>query len=43
VLLHLVHAAKITGIDTSPAVDSQFDYSVLMEVTGKTKAELGGQ
>jgi ABC-type nitrate/sulfonate/bicarbonate transport system substrate-binding protein len=42
VLLQLVYEAKITGIDTSPAVDRQFDYSVLMEVTGQTKAKLGG-
>lgn len=43
VLLQLVYEAKITGIDTSPAVDSQFDYSVLMEATGQTKAQLGAQ
>ncbi|HEY7244607.1 MAG TPA: ABC transporter substrate-binding protein [Xanthobacteraceae bacterium] len=43
VLLQLVYEAKITGIDTSPAVDSQFDYSALMEATGETRAQLGGQ
>jgi ABC-type nitrate/sulfonate/bicarbonate transport system substrate-binding protein len=43
VLLKLIKEANITKTDTSPAVERQFDYSVLMEVTGQTKAQLGGQ
>jgi NitT/TauT family transport system substrate-binding protein len=41
-LLKLVYEAKITQIDTSPAVDKQFDHSLLMEATGKPKDQLGG-
>jgi ABC-type nitrate/sulfonate/bicarbonate transport system substrate-binding protein len=41
-LLRILHEAKITGIDTSPAVDTQFDYSTLTEVTGQQKTALGG-
>ena len=41
-LLRILHQAKITGIDTSPAVDKQFDYSMLTEVTGQPKTGLGG-
>jgi ABC-type nitrate/sulfonate/bicarbonate transport system substrate-binding protein len=43
VLLQILHEAKITVTDTSPAVDNQFDYSVLTEVTGQPKTLLGGQ
>ncbi len=42
-LLKMVYDAKLTQIDTSGAVEKQFDYSVLTEATGKPKAELGGQ
>lgn len=42
-LLQLIHEAKITQIDTSGAVDKQFDYSLLMEATGKVKNQLGGE
>jgi len=42
-LLKMIHDAKITELDTSPAVDKQFDYSPLMEATGKTKNQLGGE
>jgi ABC-type nitrate/sulfonate/bicarbonate transport system substrate-binding protein len=41
-LLKLIYEAKITQIDTSPAIDKQFDYSLLMEATGKPKDQLGG-
>jgi ABC-type nitrate/sulfonate/bicarbonate transport system substrate-binding protein len=41
-LLKMFHEANITKTDTSPAVDRQFDYSVLMEATGQSKAQLGG-
>jgi hypothetical protein len=37
----MVHDAKLTQIDTSGAVDKQFDYSLLTEATGKPKSELG--
>src|SRR5207237_9014709 len=40
-LLKMVHDAKLTQIDTSGAVDKQFDYSLLTEATGKPKIELG--
>jgi len=42
-LLKMIHEAKITSEDTSVAVDKQFDYSVLMEATGKPRNELGGE
>jgi ABC-type nitrate/sulfonate/bicarbonate transport system substrate-binding protein len=42
VLLQILYEAKITAIDTSPAVDNQFDYSVLSEATGQPKNLLGG-
>jgi ABC-type nitrate/sulfonate/bicarbonate transport system substrate-binding protein len=42
-LLKLVYEAKLTKIDTSSAVDKQFDYSLLMEATGKPKNQLGGE
>jgi hypothetical protein len=32
-LLKLIHEAKITQIDTSPAIDKHFDYSLIMEAT----------
>ena len=41
-LLKMVHDAKLTQIDTSGAVDKQFDYSLLTEATGKSKNQLGG-
>jgi hypothetical protein len=37
----MVHDAKLTQIDTSGAVDKQFDYSLLTEATGKSKNQLG--
>jgi sulfonate transport system substrate-binding protein len=40
-LLKMVHDAKLTQIDTSGAVDKQFDYSLLTEATGKSKNQLG--
>ncbi|HEY1363032.1 MAG TPA: ABC transporter substrate-binding protein [Xanthobacteraceae bacterium] len=40
-LLKMVYDAKLTQIDTSVAVDKQFDYSLLTEATGKSKSELG--
>jgi len=42
-LLKMVHDAKLTSIDTSGAVDKQFDYSLLTEITGKPKQQLGGE
>jgi ABC-type nitrate/sulfonate/bicarbonate transport system substrate-binding protein len=40
-LLKMVYDAKLTQIDTSGAVDKQFDYSLLTEATGKSKDQLG--
>ena len=40
-LLKMVYDAKLTQIDTSGAVDKQFDYSLLMEAAGKPKNQLG--
>ena len=42
-LLKMVYDAKLTQIDTSGAVDKQFDYSLLSEATGKSKNQLGGE
>jgi ABC-type nitrate/sulfonate/bicarbonate transport system substrate-binding protein len=42
-LLKLVYEAKLTSIDTSDAVDKQFDFAPLMEATGKPKNQLGGE
>jgi sulfonate transport system substrate-binding protein len=42
-LLKMVYEAKLTSIDTSGAVDKLFDYSVLMDATGKPKNQLGGE
>jgi ABC-type nitrate/sulfonate/bicarbonate transport system substrate-binding protein len=42
-LLNMIYQAKITKIDTSVAVDKQFDYSLLAEATGKPKSELGAE
>jgi sulfonate transport system substrate-binding protein len=42
-LMRMIHEAGITSIDTTRAVDRAFDYSYLMEVTGKSKSELGGE
>lgn len=42
-LLQMIYEAKITSVDTSVAVDKQFDYSPLMEATGKPKNQLGGE
>jgi ABC-type nitrate/sulfonate/bicarbonate transport system substrate-binding protein len=41
-LLKILHEAKITATDTSGAVDTQFEYSILSEVTGKSQTQLGG-
>jgi ABC-type nitrate/sulfonate/bicarbonate transport system substrate-binding protein len=42
-LLRMVFDAKLTQIDTSEAVDKQFDYSLLTEAAGKPKSQLGGE
>jgi ABC-type nitrate/sulfonate/bicarbonate transport system substrate-binding protein len=42
-LMQMIHEAGITKIDATPAVDRAFDYSYLMQVTGKSKRELGGE
>lgn len=42
-LLRMINEAGITKTDTSPAVDRVFDYSFLMQATGKSKRELGGE
>jgi ABC-type nitrate/sulfonate/bicarbonate transport system substrate-binding protein len=42
-LLRMVYDAKLTKIDTSGAIDKQFDYSLLTEATGKSKGQLGGE
>ena len=42
-LLRMVFDAKLTQIDTSGAVDKQFDYSLLTEAAGKPKSQLGGE
>lgn len=42
-LLKLIAQAKMTQTDTSAAVDSQFDYSLLTEATGLPKTQLGGE
>jgi ABC-type nitrate/sulfonate/bicarbonate transport system substrate-binding protein len=42
-LMGMIHEAGITKIDATPAVDRTFDYSFLMEVTGKSRRELGGE
>jgi ABC-type nitrate/sulfonate/bicarbonate transport system substrate-binding protein len=42
-LLQMIYEAKITSVDTSVAVDKQFDYSPLIEATGKPKNQLGGE
>jgi ABC-type nitrate/sulfonate/bicarbonate transport system substrate-binding protein len=42
-LMRMIHEAGIIKIDATPAVDRAFDYSFLMEVTGKSKRELGGE
>jgi hypothetical protein len=39
----MVFDAKLTQIDTSEAVDKQFDYSLLTEAAGKPKSQLGGE
>ncbi len=41
-LMGMLYEAKLTKIDTTAAVDKQFDYSLLMEATGKPKNQLGG-
>jgi ABC-type nitrate/sulfonate/bicarbonate transport system substrate-binding protein len=42
-LMRMIHEAGIIKVDATPAVDRAFDYSFLMEVTGKSKRELGGE
>ena len=42
-LMKMIREAGITKIDASPAVDRAFDYSFLMQATGKSKTELGGE
>ena len=42
-LMAMLYDAKLTQIDTTAAVDKQFDYSLLEETTGKPKIQLGGE
>jgi ABC-type nitrate/sulfonate/bicarbonate transport system substrate-binding protein len=42
-LLTMIYEAKLTQVDTTGAVDKQFDYSLLQEATGMPKDQLGGQ
>ncbi len=42
-LLKMIHEAGITQIDTSPVTGRVFDYTYLMEATGKSRNELGGE
>jgi len=42
-LLKMINEAGITKIDASTAVDRVFDYSFLMQATGKSKRDLGGE
>ena len=42
-LLKLIYDAKITPLDTSGAIEQQFDYSLLSEATGAPKGQLGGE
>jgi len=42
-LMGMLHKAKLTQIDATPAVDQHFDYSLLEEATGKPKGQLGGE
>jgi ABC-type nitrate/sulfonate/bicarbonate transport system substrate-binding protein len=42
-LMAMLYDAKLTQIDTTAAVDKQFDYSLLEEATGKPKIQLGGE
>jgi len=42
-LLKMIYEAGITKVDTSPAAAQMLDYSYLMEATGKSKQELGGE
>jgi len=42
-LMGMLHQAKLTQVDATPAVDKQFDYSLLEEATGKPRNQLGGE
>ncbi|MGB6105710.1 MAG: ABC transporter substrate-binding protein [Pusillimonas sp.] len=42
-LLGMMAEAKITATDTTAAIDRTFDYTYLMDVTGKSKHDLGGE
>ncbi len=42
-LMGMLYRAKLTQVDATPAVDKQFDYSLLEEATGKPKSQLGGE
>jgi hypothetical protein len=42
-LMGMLYQAKLTQVDATPAVDKQFDYSLLEEATGKPKNQLGGE
>ena len=42
-LMGMLYRAKLTQVDATPAVDKQFDYSLLEEATGKPKNQLGGE
>ncbi len=41
--MRMLHQAKLTQADATPAVDRQFDYSLLEEASGKPKNQLGGE
>jgi ABC-type nitrate/sulfonate/bicarbonate transport system substrate-binding protein len=42
-LMGMLHEAKLTQIDATPAVDQHFDYSLLEQATGQPKNQLGGE
>src|SRR5262249_22874869 len=42
-LLTMIHDAKLTELDTSPAVVKRLDYAPRMDATGKPKNQLGGE
>lgn len=42
-LLKMISEAGITKVDTSPVVDQVFDYSFLIDATGRNKRDLGGE
>jgi ABC-type nitrate/sulfonate/bicarbonate transport system substrate-binding protein len=42
-LMGMLYQAKLTQVDATPAIDKQFDYSLLEEATGKPTNQLGGE